>query len=55
MELLEVEHLSIAFSQRRKVVVEDCSFVLKEKEILGIVGESGSGKCHAGEDQVSGG
>lgn len=44
MELLEVEHLSIAFSQRRKAVVEDCSFVLKEKEILGIVGESGSGK-----------
>lgn len=42
--LLEVEKLSIAFSEGEKSVVKECSFFLRDQEILGIVGESGSGK-----------
>ncbi|TYP76257.1 ABC transporter ATP-binding protein [Aquimarina intermedia] len=44
--LLSVKNLSITFAvdntQRR--VIEDLSFTIRRKEILGVVGESGSGK-----------
>jgi len=46
MELLEVNHLRVAFSEGNKdyCAVNDISFTLGEKEVLGIVGESGCGK-----------
>jgi peptide/nickel transport system ATP-binding protein len=40
--LLEVEHLSISFRDRK--VVDDLSFYVDAGEVLGLVGESGSGK-----------
>ncbi|MBV8185334.1 MAG: ABC transporter ATP-binding protein, partial [Hyphomicrobiales bacterium] len=46
MSLLKVEGLTTAFKTRRGEItaIEDVSFTLGEREILGIVGESGSGK-----------
>jgi peptide/nickel transport system ATP-binding protein len=46
VELFEVNKLSIDFRTRSGVVraVENLSFTLGEREILGLVGESGSGK-----------
>jgi len=46
MSLLEVKGLTTAFKTGRGEVtaIEDVSFTLSEREILGIVGESGSGK-----------
>lgn len=45
-ELIEVKNLSTYFFTDKGVVkaVDDCSFVIKEGETLGIVGESGCGK-----------
>lgn len=45
-ELLEVKNLSTHFFTEKGVVkaVDDCSFVIKQGETLGIVGESGCGK-----------
>jgi len=40
--LLEVEHLSISFRDRK--VVDDLGFYVDAGEVLGLVGESGSGK-----------
>ncbi|MFV0237159.1 MAG: ABC transporter ATP-binding protein [Flavobacteriales bacterium] len=42
MSFLEVKNLSIRFDQN--TVLNEISFSLKEKRILGLVGESGSGK-----------
>lgn len=44
--LLEVKNLSVCFKGEKKdfTAVENVSFSLKAKEVLGIVGESGSGK-----------
>jgi len=46
MPLLEVRNLTTAFATSRGEItaIEDVSFDLDEREILGIVGESGSGK-----------
>jgi oligopeptide/dipeptide ABC transporter ATP-binding protein len=46
MSLLEVKGLTTAFKTGRGEItaIEDVSFTLSEREILGIVGESGSGK-----------
>ncbi len=45
-KLLEIQHLKTVFNTYEGVVkaVEDVSFSLSEKQILGIVGESGCGK-----------
>jgi len=42
MSLLEINHLTLRFSQQK--ILEDISFSLEKKEIIGLVGESGSGK-----------
>jgi peptide/nickel transport system ATP-binding protein len=44
--LLEVDHLSVRFLRDRQetIAVDDISFRIGKKEIVGIVGESGSGK-----------
>ncbi|MBS1017055.1 ABC transporter ATP-binding protein [Acetobacter persici] len=44
--LLEVRDLCISFPSRRRMIpiVENVSFTLGERDILGLVGESGSGK-----------
>ena len=42
MSLVEVDHLTVAFGDRR--VVDDISFKLDRGETLALVGESGSGK-----------
>lgn len=44
MALLEVENLSVSYSNSNRPAVEKLSFQLNEGEILCIVGESGSGK-----------
>jgi peptide/nickel transport system permease protein len=45
-ELLSVEGLSVEFASddQRLRVVDDVSFVVRRREVLGLVGESGSGK-----------
>lgn len=42
MSLLEINDLTLRFSQQK--VLQDISFSLEKKEIIGLVGESGSGK-----------
>ncbi len=42
MSLVQVDHLSVAFGEKR--VVDDVSFTLDRGETLALVGESGSGK-----------
>jgi len=42
--ILEVKDLTIAYRRKKEAIIEDASFRIKEREILGIVGESGSGK-----------
>ena len=44
MSLLEIEDLRVTFGRRRKVAVDGVSFVLGERERLGLIGQSGSGK-----------
>src|SRR6476619_586306 len=46
MPLLDVDALSVRFETDDGIVqaVDDLSFVLEEREVLGIVGESGCGK-----------
>lgn len=44
MSLLEIEDLRVTFGRRRKVAVDGVSFILGERERLGIIGQSGSGK-----------
>ena len=44
MSLLEMEDLRVPFGRRRKVAVDGVSFVLGERERLGLIGQSGSGK-----------
>ena len=46
MALLDVDALSVRFETDDGVVqaVDDLSFELEEREVLGIVGESGCGK-----------
>jgi len=44
VNLLEIEDLRVTFGRRRKVAVDGVSFVLGERERLGIIGQSGSGK-----------
>lgn len=42
--ILDVKDLTVNYGRKKKAVIEDASFKIKEGEILGIVGESGSGK-----------
>ena len=44
MSFLEIEDLRVTFGRRRKVAVDGVSFVLGERERLGLIGQSGSGK-----------
>src|SRR5262252_4616918 len=48
--ILEVQNLSTHFFTRRGVLkaVDDISFTVREREIVGLVGESGSGKSITG-------
>lgn len=43
MQILEVNNLTICLKGGRPLI-DNISFALKEKTILGIIGESGSGK-----------
>ncbi len=42
--ILDVKGLTVSYGQRKKPVIQNASFKIREGEILGIVGESGSGK-----------
>ena len=42
--ILDVKDLTVNYDRKKKAVIENASFKIKEGEILGIVGESGSGK-----------
>ncbi|NVM29359.1 MAG: ABC transporter ATP-binding protein [Candidatus Helarchaeota archaeon] len=42
--ILDVKGLSVAYGRKKKFVIQNASFKIRDGEILGIVGESGSGK-----------
>ncbi|MHA1266386.1 MAG: ATP-binding cassette domain-containing protein [Candidatus Helarchaeota archaeon] len=42
--ILEVKGLTVGYGHKKKPIIQNASFKIKEGEILGIVGESGSGK-----------
>jgi ATP-binding ABC transporter protein len=44
VNLLEVENLSVNFGRRRKTALSEVSFILGDRDRLGIIGQSGSGK-----------
>ncbi len=45
--ILNVNGLTVTYGGKKKAIIQNASFKIKEGEILGIVGESGSGKSTA--------
>ena len=44
MSIVEMEGLTFSFSRKEEPVINDFSFSMEKREIVGILGQSGSGK-----------